>query len=506
MGLIYASDESQNLISILDENLTLAETMIEKLKIGSDHIVEAVEGRSLTGEAYLMGKGMFTDLIIPMIQNIASSMEQLQVELQQFQGANEEIVDENYLDEDNLERQIEVKRQEKYQISSTIETIRTLNRSGSAMNEGGLLSILIEQLNRKMEELQYEMEELERKCVKLRRFHESTMGLFVDSISSFQIAMQGMLLLQHTTINVDGSYTLPFKMDKSWFTELKLPEEKEKFFYNWLKDMPRNMSEEEMLAWVLDNLYEQESVLLNMLEPMNSIYAYTYDIVDSYIRYSKGKIFLKGIAITQDTSGVLRWGRKFLYDETIGLANSTIKLDKPINFDGNFKWGKRFSATTGVDLAYCNYFKMVNKELTGWHLLNTGKKSFVDSFPINDFKGWKGISNWGKIAKSSGIISTGMTISSNWNINVDSSDGIQANEVLDFVIDTTLDTSASMSATAIGGMVGSLVLPPASIVVGAALGTAIDIAFNAEFIGDPPKSLVGCVKDALKQSVRWFIS
>lgn len=36
-----------------------------------------------------------------------------------------------------------------------------------------------------------------------------------------KLAMQGVLILNNTDVNSDGSYQLPTGIDKSWFTELK---------------------------------------------------------------------------------------------------------------------------------------------------------------------------------------------------------------------------------------------------------------------------------------------
>lgn len=67
MGLVYSSAESSDLIQALTSNLASGEETVNQLKTGSQNVVAAVDGRTLTGAAYTAGKGLFSDVIIPTI-------------------------------------------------------------------------------------------------------------------------------------------------------------------------------------------------------------------------------------------------------------------------------------------------------------------------------------------------------------------------------------------------------------------------------------------------------
>lgn len=54
----------------------------------------------------------------------------------------------------------------------------------------------------------------------LTEFSSQTNGLFNNSLNELKIAMQGVLMLNGTVVNSDGSYSLPKGTDKSWFTKM----------------------------------------------------------------------------------------------------------------------------------------------------------------------------------------------------------------------------------------------------------------------------------------------
>jgi hypothetical protein len=66
-----------------------------------------------------------------------------------------------------------------------------------------------------------EIRKTKEKLEKLRNFSSQTNHLFRDSASNLKIAMQGVMALNGSKINSDGSYRLPKGMDKSWFIKTK---------------------------------------------------------------------------------------------------------------------------------------------------------------------------------------------------------------------------------------------------------------------------------------------
>lgn len=254
--------------------------------------------------------------------------------------------------------------------------------------------------------------------------------------------------------------------------------------------MPQDLTEEEAENWIAENIGKYGNAFLLVLKKSTSYGKKAQKIIDTVLKYKNGKAFLNGIEITADGAGVLRWGKKFLYDPTKGTANSTKNLFKTSN--GLFKNGENFEAASGIKLTSYNYKQY----------LNSGMQKFKESVnPLNDFKNWKDATKLGKFGKGLGIVSTVLNVGSNFSKDVDLSDGIQGEEAKNFVIDTTIDIGSSAGASALGATIGSAFLPPLGTVVGAVSGMAISSLINDVKFGKPPKSAVNHVKDATKKAV-----
>ncbi|EOC7045441.1 LXG domain-containing protein [Listeria monocytogenes] len=103
MGLIYSSSDSEKLMQALSKNLASSKEVISQLKGGSQKIIRAVDGRTLSGTAYTAGKGLFTDIILPLIAKVTSACDTLEQELHKYKIADSMVSSEGFLDEDNLQ-------------------------------------------------------------------------------------------------------------------------------------------------------------------------------------------------------------------------------------------------------------------------------------------------------------------------------------------------------------------------------------------------------------------
>ena len=138
-------------------------------------------------------------------------------------------------------------------------------------------------LNRYVESLDQDIEKLKKDLRLLQNFQSQVQGLFNNSLNNFKIAMQSVLVLNNTKVNIDGTYTLPAGVDGSWFTNIKsdnqiidhlknetgmsIPPEIEKFIADYEKELAQNP---ELLKTILEtwkNLKGEidESVLLTSL-------------------------------------------------------------------------------------------------------------------------------------------------------------------------------------------------------------------------------------------------
>jgi len=75
-------------------------------------------------------------------------------------------------------------------------------------------------LNRMSNTYEKDIRDLQKKLNKLQQFSSETSSLFSNSLSNMKLAMQGVLVLNNTVVNSDGTYSLPEGTDKSWFTKI----------------------------------------------------------------------------------------------------------------------------------------------------------------------------------------------------------------------------------------------------------------------------------------------
>lgn len=231
MGLIYSSSDSEVIKSSLATNLSIARTAISNLNSGSQQLIAAIDGQTLAGVAYTAGKGLFSELVIPTIKRVSSAVDNVQRDLNTFSSADSFIASEGYLEEDNLNEQLTLCKSSKTALENAE---RTANMIANALPEP-LLSEMIRGMQRdfarRAQDCQKDIQRIEKKLNKLREFNGKTSGLFQESLAEFKLAMQGIMVLNGTTIHADGSYTLPSGVDKSWFDQIK-PKAKEQIATN----------------------------------------------------------------------------------------------------------------------------------------------------------------------------------------------------------------------------------------------------------------------------------
>ena len=221
MGLIYSSSDSEVIKSSLATNLSIARTAVSNLNSGSQQLIAAIDGQTLAGAAYTAGKGLFSELVIPTIKRVSSAVDNVQRDLNTFSSADSFIASEGYLEEDNLNEQLTLCKSSKTALENAE---RTANMIANALPEP-LLSEMIRGMQRdfarRAQDCQKDIQRIEKKLNKLREFNGKISGLFQGSLAEFKLAMQGIMVLNGTTIHADGSYTLPEGTSKEWFTKIQ---------------------------------------------------------------------------------------------------------------------------------------------------------------------------------------------------------------------------------------------------------------------------------------------
>ncbi|MBO0440295.1 T7SS effector LXG polymorphic toxin [Candidatus Enterococcus ikei] len=220
MGLVYSSGDSSKLMSAMSSNLSTAKSTVSDLRSGSQRLTAAVDGRTLSGAAYNAGKGLFSELILPTISRVTTSMDGIQNDLVKYTGANAAISSEGFLDEDKLNMQMQLLKASKASLTASANAAGNLAAGNPVPGLKDMLKHAQNRLNRMANSMQDDIDKVQKKIKKLHDFSSQTNGLFSNSLNELSIAMQGVLVLSGTTVNSDGSYSLPKGTDKSWFSKM----------------------------------------------------------------------------------------------------------------------------------------------------------------------------------------------------------------------------------------------------------------------------------------------
>ncbi|EAF0291298.1 hypothetical protein JSY91_001089 [Listeria monocytogenes] len=273
MGLIYSRHDSEKLIQALSKNLTSSKEVTSQLKVGSQKIIQAVDGRILSGTAYTAGKGLFTDIILPLIAKVTSACDTLEQELHKYKGAESIVSSEDFLDEDNIQKQIETKKDMQKSIDRTAIIMNMMMKTSIITALSDSASETIRELNQMSDSLQQDIYELQKKLELLYEFDSQTKGLFKNSLDEMKLAMQGVLVLNNTTVNSDGTYQLPSGVDKSWFTELKSEKQQQEM----------EEKEKKIAIKELNELFEKNPAMaIEKIKNNDRLFAYVIGALDKF--------------------------------------------------------------------------------------------------------------------------------------------------------------------------------------------------------------------------------
>jgi hypothetical protein len=252
-------------MSDLKTNLNAGKEAMNQLKTGSQRVVSAVDGHQLAGEAYTAGKGLFSELIIPTITRTTNALEKVEQELQTYKTADSFVSGEGKLDEDKLIKEIQTLQSMKHSIDSTRDFVQSMSRNHPVADMIDTFLGIQRNLTRQSETMQSNIKDVEKKLRMLREFNGKTSSLFQNSLNELKIAMQGVMVLNNTTVNADGSYSLPSGIDKSWFTQIKpnAKAEIDAYSSNAFLDLYKNVKElmDPLTSGKTDNMKRLDQLL-----------------------------------------------------------------------------------------------------------------------------------------------------------------------------------------------------------------------------------------------------
>jgi hypothetical protein len=222
MGLKYSSADSQNLMTAMRNNLTLANQITDRLSSGCDHLISALDSGELKGAAYTAGKGLFTEIIIPSIKKLQAAIDDIQAELTSYAYADSVVAEYGTLDLDNMERQLEVKWSQLDAVEEQQAKNTQFLTQASALFSGDLgnLWAQIAALDEAKMQIQMGIDDLNERIEKLKWFNADVSKYFSDSLTVLQSAIQGALALGNITVDDAGNYyTNGSNMD--WLATIK---------------------------------------------------------------------------------------------------------------------------------------------------------------------------------------------------------------------------------------------------------------------------------------------
>ena len=231
MGVIFLKSESRQFISDCQSNIQNGQDVIQDLKSGSAHLMQAIDGRTLSGAAYTAGKGLFGDLIVPVITRFGQAIEEMQSDLKRYSTADQAIqaASTNKLDEARLTQKIRECEAYRHTMKMTADALNSqafeiLAMSNPVTAMVALANQLFDiqgKLNSYVTSLDQDIEKLKNDLRLLQTFVSQTQGLFRDSTSRIKLAMQGTSVLGKMKVNADGRYRFPNGMDERWFSQLQ---------------------------------------------------------------------------------------------------------------------------------------------------------------------------------------------------------------------------------------------------------------------------------------------
>lgn len=384
--------------------------MVEGMNTAGKHLTSALSGHTLSGAAYTAGNGMFTELVIPAISKASSALDNLKSQFNQYKSAAGAAGGE-LLDEDKLNKQLQALQTQQTALGNQINYYGMLMAAHPENANNGLNTMYGNFQQNNRNQLNTVADDIQKVQDKLKKLYT-----FNDSVKGLFVGVKEDFEGLGQAIQLIGTVTFDKK---------------------------------------------------------GEIFGDLSKLLKAGIQFKNGKAFLAGVAITHE-KGVLKWGKKVLYDTTKGEA--TKNLFKYKDFDGHFKNGKSFEEASaqalkdGIDLS--DYKQM----------LKAGGKEFKNSLNVlDDFKGWGEVGKAGKFVKGLGALGTAFTVFDDASQDINFKDGIQGGEVRNFAVDTAVDIGTGAGAMAAGAAVGSLILPPLGTVVGAAVGVGVNALINVKW-------------------------
>ncbi|WP_142966089.1 DNA/RNA non-specific endonuclease [Enterococcus faecalis] len=221
----YVRADSQALVSSMKTTIQQARELTSKLNQGSQHLVQSVDGKQLSGAAYTAGKGLFEQVIIPTIKRADQAIQSLEQDLARYRHAEMAVERWSLIDSELQQELIRSLQRQLRTIDYQIDMARQLESSLIGELAKPLLHAIhmdTQRLHNAKVALLDKLREAEQKLNGLKQFDHQTALLFENSLQQLKIVTQSIQVLNGTKVDsATGKYTLPVGFDHSWFTSVK---------------------------------------------------------------------------------------------------------------------------------------------------------------------------------------------------------------------------------------------------------------------------------------------
>jgi hypothetical protein len=211
MSIRFSTADSANLIATLNNNIAIANEIINRLARGANHLIASLDSGELQGAAYTAGRGLFAELIIPAIKQLQAAVDDIKIELTSYEYAHSVVAAYDTLDMDDLLEQLRIKERQIKEVQYKINNTQTfIDQVGPFFQAWSYTPFEKPyELEQTKARLEAEQHEINTKIEKLKWFVEDVNKYFTDSLEVLRFAIKGAVELNSITVDGLGNYYVP---------------------------------------------------------------------------------------------------------------------------------------------------------------------------------------------------------------------------------------------------------------------------------------------------------
>jgi len=220
MSIRFSRQDSENLITALNNNTKIADDIINRLSNGCDHLIKRLDSGELQGAAYTAGRGLFCQIVIPTVKKVQVAIKDIMAENKAYEYAHSVLAEYDLLDMDGLKGQLQA---EQDYLEAVEAQIRRNNQFfyDAASISGGIVgvdyraSLALERVREHHDliqvkaQVELQIDDTQTKINKLTWFLTEVNNYFADSLEVLKWAIKGVVELNSITVDIEGNFYVP---------------------------------------------------------------------------------------------------------------------------------------------------------------------------------------------------------------------------------------------------------------------------------------------------------